>query len=98
MPAAESFFSTLKAELVHRNDYVSRSEPSTAFSTELGKPANGCRFPTSVNRPAALRRGAFARSLPFPTDKTYNRQKSDAGNTSNPVDRIGAGSAARREP
>jgi len=40
----------------------------------LGNRRNGCRFPTSVNRPAALPRGAFARSLPFPTNGTYNRQ------------------------
>jgi len=68
---------------------TARTEPPTALSTELGKPANGCRFPTSVNRPAALRRGAFARSLPFPTDGTYNRHKSDAGDTSNPSTRSG---------
>ena len=68
---------------------TARTEPPTAFSTELGKPANGCRFPTSVNRPAALRRGAFARSLPFPTDGTYNRQKSDAGDTINPSTKSG---------
>ena len=42
---------------------TARTQPSTAFSTELGKPANGCRFPTSVNRPAALRSVLSALSL-----------------------------------
>jgi hypothetical protein len=64
-----------------RHRRTARTEPSTAFSTELGKPANGRRFPTSVNRPAALRRGAFARSL-FPND-------SDAGDTINPSTQSG---------
>src|SRR5207247_10243406 len=67
---------------------TARTEPPTALSTELGKPANGRRFPTSVNRPAALRRGAFARSLSFQTNGTYNRQ-SDAGDTINPSTQSG---------
>ena len=56
---------------------TARTDPSTAFSTELGKPANGRRFPTSVNRPAALRRGALARSL-FPNDGTNTIDRSQA--------------------
>src|SRR6266571_622871 len=67
---------------------TARTDPPTALSTELGKPANGCRFSTSVNRPAALRRGAFTRSLSFQTNGTYNRQ-SDAGDTINPSTQSG---------
>ena len=67
---------------------TARTDPPTALSTELGKPAYGCRFSTSVNRPAALRRRGFARSLSFQTNGTYNRQ-SDAGDTINPSTQSG---------
>ena len=67
---------------------TARTEPSTAFSTELGKPANGCRFPTASTGRGAPSRG-FARPLLFTTNGTYNRQQSDAGNTINPSTKSG---------
>ena len=67
---------------------TARTEPSTAFSTELGKPANGCRFSTSVNRPAALRRGA---SLGLSLHYERNiRSKTPGWQHNQPVHGIGA--------
>jgi hypothetical protein len=86
---------TLRGKAMDGFEETARTEPSTALSTELGKPANGCRFPTSVNRPAALRRGAFARPLLFTTNGTYNRQKSDAGNTINPSTKSGQAQSSK---
>lgn len=76
---------------------TARTEPSTAFSTELGKPANGRRFPTSVNRPAALRRAGVRSVSLFPTNGTYNRQ-SDAGDTINPSTQSGQAQSLSHAP
>ena len=60
---------------------TARTEPSTAFSTELGKPATGCRFSTSVNRPAALRSVVFAR--------LFSSLRTDTGSIINPSTKSG---------
>jgi hypothetical protein len=72
---------------------TARTEPSTAFSTELGKPANGCRFSTSVNRPAALRRVASAR-LSLHYEPRTQSMESDTGSTINPSTETGQGQSA----
>ena len=64
------------------------TEPSTAFSTELGKPANGCRFSTSVNRPAALRSGVFA--------PLFSSLRTDTGSIINPSTKSGQVHSAKQ--
>jgi len=72
---------------------TARTEPSTALSTELGKPANGCRFPTSVNRPAALRRVPLARSS-LHHERNIQSTEVRRWQHSQPVHPIGAGPQA----
>jgi len=57
------------------------TQPPTALSTELGKPVNGRRFSTSVNRPAALRSLVSALSL--------SSQRTSFGSTINPSTKSG---------
>jgi len=68
---------------------TARTEPPTALSTEFGKPANGCRFSTSVNRPAALRREVSPRSFFHYERNIRTRRKQEPGNTIDPSTRSG---------
>ena len=67
---------------------TARTELSTAFSTELGKPANGCRFSTA----STGRRRSFAgRSLVLSLPNGRNIQSTEAGSgdTINPSTQSG---------
>ena len=73
---------------------TARTEPSTAFSTELGKPANGCRFPTaSTGRRRSV--AGIRSASPLHYERNIQSTAVRRWQHNQPVHQIGAGSRSR---